>query len=62
MRSIQITVSKDGEVIIEAIGYRGNSCAKATEAMERALGLAKKKQLKPEFHMQTETQQKVGGK
>ena len=36
MRTIEITVSEDGLVEIQAVGYRGNACLKATEALFNA--------------------------
>lgn len=50
MKSIEVTVSPEGEVKIEAVGYKGSSCALATKALEQAMGLAGKSTKKPEYH------------
>jgi hypothetical protein len=62
MRTIEIIVSPIGDISIDAIGFKGADCEKATEFLETALGVVNQKQKKPEFHQQnTKTnQQKVG--
>ena len=62
MRTIEIIVSMAGEIQIDAIGFKGADCEKATEFLEVALGVVNQKQKKPEFHQQTNktNQQKVG--
>lgn len=52
MKQIIVTVSPTGELTIEAVGFKGNACEKATEAMEKALGVAKSRKKKPEYHAQ----------
>ena len=37
-KSIEVTIKPDGKVEIEAIGFKGGSCEKATQAIEQALG------------------------
>lgn len=54
MRSIEVTVTAEGDVDIEAIGYRGNSCEEATRHLEMALGQVQDRKLKPEYAMETE--------
>lgn len=61
MRTIKIEITEDGEVVIEAVGFAGKSCKAATEAFEKALGLATSTIKKPEFYQTAQTQQKVGG-
>jgi hypothetical protein len=60
MKSITVEVSPEGEVKIEAAGFRGNSCEKATAALEQAMGLPGKRKHKPEYHAQEGVTQKVG--
>jgi hypothetical protein len=62
MKSIEIIVSPTGEISIDALGFKGPDCEKATKFLEEALGVAKKKVKKPEFHRQNKSnnQQKVG--
>lgn len=61
MKQVIVTVSPDeGEVKIEAVGFVGSSCAKATEAIEKALGKVKSSARKPEFFQANQNQQKAG--
>ena len=39
----------EGQATVDAQGYKGASCKDATAAIERALGVATKDQVKPEF-------------
>ena len=55
---IQVTISPDGEVSIEAIGFTGNTCTSATKPFEEGLGIVKQQRTKPEFH-QTQVQSKT---
>lgn len=38
MKKIDVLISPKGEVTITTSGYKGASCLKATEGLERALG------------------------
>lgn len=58
-KRIIVTVTQDGQTVIEAVGFKGKSCTKATEALERALGTVKKRRPKPEFYQTNENQQKA---
>ena len=61
MRSIVVNVSDTGEIKIEAIGFKGNACEKATKAIEQALGTTKgPRAKKPEYYQQNSNQQKAG--
>lgn len=55
MKSIEVIVSPEGDVKIEAIGFFGQMCKKATEALEKALGLSKNRTPKKEY-FQSENQ------
>lgn len=57
MKSIEITVTQDGEVKIGAIGFKGKDCELATKPFEEALGAVQQRKKKPEYHSQTTTQQ-----
>jgi hypothetical protein len=48
-RTIEIIVSPAGEISIDAIGFKGADCAKATRFLEEALGTAQNKVRKPEY-------------
>ena len=52
-RTIQITVSPEGAVNIKTSGFTGSSCKDATRELERALGVAGRETLLPEFYGQT---------
>jgi hypothetical protein len=48
--SIEVVVSPAGDIFIEAVGFKGADCEKATQFLEEALGLCTKKRRKPEYH------------
>ena len=54
-KTIQITVSPEGSVSIKTSGFTGGSCKDATRDIERALGVAGRETLLPEFYNQTST-------
>ncbi len=60
--TIEVTVSPTGELKIDAVGFKGADCEKATRYLEEALGVVGQKVKKPEFHQHghTRTQQKLG--
>jgi Protein of unknown function (DUF2997) len=52
---IQVIISPDGEVSIEALGFTDNTCTSATKPFEDGLGIVKQQRNKPEFY-QTQVQ------
>ncbi len=59
MRKITITVDTEGKTQVEAHGYQGGSCAKATQPLTKALlGDSASDVKKPEFY-QGEAQVRV---
>lgn len=60
-KSIEVIVQPTGEVKIDALGFKGADCEKATAFLEQALGQITSKQKKPEYHRQAQTVQKIGG-
>ena len=62
-RTIEIIIGTAGEIQIYAVGFKGLDCEKATEFLEEALGVVRKKVKKPEYHQQNKTrnQQRIGG-
>jgi hypothetical protein len=54
-KTIQITVTAEGSVSIKTSGFTGSSCKDATRDIERALGVAGRETLLPEFYNQTST-------
>jgi hypothetical protein len=58
-KTITITVSPEGSVSIKTAGFTGSSCRDATRDLERALGVAGRETLLPEFYGQTSTGEQV---
>jgi hypothetical protein len=54
-KTIEITVSPEGATSIKTSGFTGSSCRDATRDLERALGLAGKESLLPEYYGKTST-------
>jgi hypothetical protein len=61
-KTIEITISPIGEVLIDAVGFKGPDCDEATKFLEEALGVQAQKVRKPEYQQSARTnhQQKVG--
>ena len=61
-RSIEIIVNADGSLVIDAVGFKGPACEKATRFLEEALGRIAGKQRKPAYNERnrTQTKQRVG--
>lgn len=49
MPEIEIVVSKDGTVTVEALGVQGPGCADLTRAIEEALGSVESRECKVEY-------------
>ncbi len=60
-KTIEVIVNPTGEVKIDALGFKGADCEKATAFLEKALGQTESKQKKPEFYRQAQTVQRIGG-
>ncbi len=62
-KSVEIIVSSSGDIQIDAVGFKGADCEKATRYLEEALGVVKGKVKKPELHQNrlNKTQQRIGG-
>ena len=60
--SIEVIVMPDGQLIVDAIGFKGPDCEKATRFLEEALGQIATKQRKPAYNERnlTQRQQRVG--
>ncbi len=52
MKSIEVLITPTGEVKIDAFGFKGIDCEKATAFLEQALGIQQIRVRKPEFHQQ----------
>ena len=53
--TIEVIVETDGQIQIEAIGFKGGACEMATAAIEEALGVVQTRKHKPEFRQQAST-------
>ena len=62
-RPIEIIITPTGEIQIDAVGFKGPDCEKATQFLEEALGVVGQKRKKPEYHQQARktNQQRLGG-
>ena len=54
-KKIEITVSPEGATSIKTTGFSGSSCKDATRDLERALGVAGRESLLPEYFNRTST-------
>ncbi len=63
-KEIEITFDTEGNSTMEAKGYSGRGCLKATKDFENALGQAWKCKLKPEYYQASKVakQQRVSSK
>ena len=61
-RTIEITIRPSGEMQIDAVGFKGADCEKATAFLEEALGQVSAKEREPEYHQSNTTrhQQTLG--
>jgi hypothetical protein len=60
MKTIDILINPAGQITINANGFEGADCEKATAFLEQALGELKQRQRKPEYHRRVRRQQQVG--
>lgn len=49
-KSIEVLIEPTGELKIDAVGFTGADCERATKFLEAALGRAKLTSKKPEFY------------
>lgn len=59
MKTIEITVTPDGQSKVETKGFSGTQCQQASRFIEQALGTPVKERLKPEFYVQAENTQQL---
>ena len=60
-KTIEVIVQPYGSLKIDAVGFQGADCEKATRFLEQALGKVAGKQKKPDYYRQVQKQQRVGG-
>lgn len=60
--AIEVIVAPSGEIQIEAVGFKGADCERATRFLEEALGVVGNRVKKPEYHQArtAKRQQRVG--
>ena len=58
-KKIEITVTPEGVTSIKTSGFTGGSCRDATRDIERALGVAGRETLLPEFRAQSQSGEQV---
>jgi hypothetical protein len=61
MKAIEVIIKPGGGITIDAVGFQGADCEKATEFLEKALGVVSGKQKKPAYHQRALTRQQIGG-
>lgn len=49
-RLVEVYVDDDGNLVINAKGFTGRDCLKATRPFEEALGVIEQRTMKPEIH------------
>ena len=61
-KTIEIIIGPTGEIQIDAVGFKGADCEKATRFLEEALGVVGNRVKKPEYHARANThnQQQLG--
>jgi hypothetical protein len=58
-KKIEIVVNPEGAVSIKTVGFAGRSCKDATRDLERALGVAGREHLQPEYFQQGNTGEQI---
>ena len=60
--TIEVIVAPNGEIQIDAVGFKGVDCEKATRYLEEALGVVSDRVKKPEYHARntSRNQQRLG--
>lgn len=50
MKAIEITVDRDGKVVVQTKGFAGGSCREASRFLEEALGARTSERMTAEFY------------
>jgi len=56
MKSVVITIDEEGNIQIESSGFKGVSCLKELESLEKSLGKVSHLEKKPEYFSQDVSQ------
>lgn len=61
-KNIEVIINMDGSLEIEAVGFTASDCEKATDFLEKALGLVSSRNRKGEYYraVPVKKQQMVG--
>ena len=61
-RTIEIIIAPSGEIQIDAVGFKGADCEKATRFLEEALGVVDRRAKKTEYNQTRKSihQQRIG--
>lgn len=60
MKEMIIDIDKDGNIVIEANGMKGNECLKESKDLEDKLGVVTKRDKKPDFYVRIKGKAKQG--
>lgn len=60
MKTIDLIINPSGQLTINASGFEGADCEKATAFLEQALGKLQQRQRKPEYYRRVRRQQQIG--
>jgi Protein of unknown function (DUF2997) len=60
--TIEITISPQGEIVIEGVNFKGADCERATLFLEEALGVVGNRMRKPDYYQRSraQAQQRLG--
>jgi len=50
MKKIIVTIDREGKTSVEAVGFKGKGCVKATEIIAKILGKESSRQKKAEYY------------
>lgn len=56
-KKLNITISQEGDVEIDAEGFQGRECEEATRDIERAIGSVEERERKDEYYQQPEREE-----
>ena len=61
-KTIEVVIAPDGSIRIEALGFQGSDCERATAFLEKALGVTGRKTKKADYFIRNTQyrEQKVG--
>lgn len=54
MATVRITITKEGKITREAIGFKGEGCLKKTAFLDDVFGTAETEELKDSYYEQSE--------